>query len=74
MKAITTIKTTGNKEVMYYEFNTIKEAIEMAKQQEKIAFCSPLTEKLDRVDIYVNACKSGKNIFYKFKTNNHGRQ
>lgn len=67
MKAITKIKTTGNKEVLSYSFNTIKEAIEMAKHQLKFAFCSPLTENLERVDIYVNVVSSGKNVFYKFK-------
>jgi hypothetical protein len=66
MKAITRIKTANNKLVVEYEFNTIKEAIDMAKHQVLYAFSSPLTVNLNRIDVYVNVCKSGKNVFYKF--------
>jgi hypothetical protein len=67
MKATTTIKTTNNVTVTTYNFNTIKEAMAMAQHQFNFPFCSPLTEDLERLDIYVNVNKTGKNVFYKFK-------
>lgn len=68
MKAIVKVK---NENGLAYEseYNSIKDAIDYAKESLKVGFNSPLFENSKRKDIYVNVKSTGVNRFYKFLTN-----
>ncbi len=65
MKAILKLKTDSSTTLLQMEFNTIKEAVSMAKHQHKHPFSSPLTVDAIRYDIYVNRVDNGANKFFK---------
>lgn len=66
MKATVTIKSENNN-IAFYDFKTVKDAVEFAKHKIKYPFITPLTWGLNRIDVYVNINSTGKNVFYKFK-------
>jgi hypothetical protein len=65
MKAIVNVKSE-NGLTYQSEFNSIKQAIDYAKESLKVGFNSPLFENAKRKEIYVNVKSNGACKFSKY--------